>query len=110
MNRPANSEERSSGRADRGDTRERSGGRALSPGDNRGADRGAGGRSEGGRDRSSGPSRVADVMAVADKATADPTNADAEGFARGEALSFPSKVLFACAPTATGAALLATSL
>ena len=55
-------------------------------------------------------SRVADVMAVADKATADPTNADAEGFARGEALSFPSKVLFACAPTATGAALLATSL
>ena len=55
MNRPANREERSSGRADRGETRERSGGRALSPGDNRGADRGAGGRSEGGRERSGGP-------------------------------------------------------
>jgi len=36
-------------------------------------------------------SRVADVMAVAaDKATADPTNAKEEGFARGEALSLPS--------------------
>ena len=57
MNRPANREERSSGRADRSDTRERSGGRALSPGDNRGPDRGTGGRSEGGRDRSSGPQR-----------------------------------------------------
>ena len=55
MNRPANREERSDGRADRGDTRERSGGRALSPGNNRGTDPGAGGRSEGGRERSSGP-------------------------------------------------------
>lgn len=55
MNRPGNREERSSGRADRGETRERSGGRALSPGDNRGADRNAGGRSEGMRERSGGP-------------------------------------------------------
>ena len=36
-------------------------------------------------------SRVADVMA-ADKATADPTNAKAEGVARGEALSLPSSL------------------
>ena len=55
VTRPGNREDRSSGRADRGESRERSGGRALSPGDNRGPDRGAGGRSEGGRERSSGP-------------------------------------------------------
>ena len=54
MNRPANREDRSSGRADRGETRERSGGRALSPGADRGPDRDAGGRSEGRSERPSG--------------------------------------------------------
>ena len=39
-------------------------------------------------------SRVADVMAAAaDKATADPTDAKEEGFARGEALSLLSSLL-----------------
>ena len=54
-NRPAAREERPSGRADRGETRERSGSRALSPGESRGPGRETGGRAESGRERSSGP-------------------------------------------------------
>ena len=57
MNRPANREERSNGRADRGESRERSEGRALSPGASRGPDRDAGGRSEGRSERPSGGSQ-----------------------------------------------------
>jgi uncharacterized protein YraI len=48
---------RSNGRGDRSESRERSEGRALSPGASRGPDRGAGGRSEGMRERPSGGSQ-----------------------------------------------------